>query len=73
MRYQWQREITRELNALIPRGRRGSLQNMLRQAFWFHRMQRRFSREESLAMALGEVKKHYPTFMPRIMPTGITS
>ncbi len=67
MAYEHQKAIQRELDARIPRGLRGSLQNDLRGRFYFFRSQG-LSFDTSLTMAVGGVREREPKFTPKVLP-----
>jgi hypothetical protein len=67
MAYEHQKAIQRELDARIPRGPRGSLQNELRFRLYFFRSQG-LSFDASLAMAVSGVREREPDFAPRVLP-----
>jgi hypothetical protein len=61
-----QRKVRQELDARIPRGARGSLQNMFRMAFYLFRV-RGATFDNSVARALAEVRKNTPDFVPTVL------
>ncbi len=66
--YQRRQEMLAKLNALIPRGLRGSTQNQFRNAVCFFASQPRYTFEESLEPALRSVRQREPAFVPRMLP-----
>lgn len=62
-----EKRVLDEMKARIPRGRAGDRQNELRHALWFFRAQAD-SFDSVVAMALAEVRKREPGFVPRIVP-----
>ena len=60
-----QKELQHELNARIPRGRDGSVQNYFRECWWFFRKQGK-SFEERVRLALDIIHKDNPDFVSSI-------
>jgi hypothetical protein len=66
MGFALQKQLREELNTRIPRGPKGSSQNMLRSAFWFFRSQGH-PFDTSLAKALEITQERHPAFVPKII------
>jgi len=66
MTHRLQKELQRELNERIPRGPRGSDQNLFRGIVWFWRQQGR-SFDDSVTKAREYVRQHTPDFEPRLL------
>ena len=64
---QWHKEPRQELEARIPRGAGGSLQNQFRCLYWFYRAQAN-SFDASAADGYQCVRKEHPDFIPVIAP-----
>lgn len=62
-----QKDLQRELDARIPRGRDGSLQNVFRQCVWFFRKQGN-TFDERVRLALDFMHAKTPDFVPMIHP-----
>ena len=67
MHYEQQKTMQRELNERIPPAAKGDPQNELRHVVNSQRFSGK-TFDQSVAIALGFVRKRYPHFTPRILP-----
>jgi hypothetical protein len=67
MAYAHQKQVGAELRSRIPRGPRGSAQNIFRQNVSVHLLMN-LSFEASTMKALASVRVHEPGFVPVILP-----